>query len=328
MIAKLENGAEDFLTHCSEIDFGPVTLSDRQERFLEDLNREVISLVQSLPESTRTDALLFLMHYMGISVGQELNFFKNYYAPSWSIIYWVQDAFQQRNKLSDRDKESAMSAHANLLLLHSIDDHLNDNELRATHLSLLLRSQCWLIMNNALNVLVDGVDGGGEIIREYINDYYSGIRNSNEIHSLDEYCDLFRKQMATGLIVPALIFRKMCTDGKYFAAIRTLYESFGIAWRLLDDVQDLEVDMKKGTHSSIYIALSNTERMLWDSRLTEREEIHEEYEKVILQAVIKRDVIARLKERIRNHLTAAASIAADHGMNGMGSELQALLEGF
>jgi hypothetical protein len=220
-----------------------------------------------------------------------------------------------------------MAAHALLLLLHSIDDHLNDNELRASHLSLLLRSQCWLIMNNALNALADGVDGGGEIIREHMDDYYSGIRNEKAIDSLDAYCDLFRKQMATGLIVPTLMIRKMCTDEKTLAAIRTLYESFGIAWRLLDDIQDLEVDMKKGSHSSVYISLSKAERMLWDRRHTERKGVHEEYGTDVLEAVIKEDVIERLKERIRNHLTSAASIAADHGMNGMGTELQALLAG-
>ncbi|MCK4784970.1 MAG: hypothetical protein KAV87_14555 [Desulfobacteraceae bacterium] len=327
MIVKSEIRAERLITYCSEIDFGPVTISSKQKGFLDELNHEVISLVRSLPESTQTDALLFLMHYMGIFVGQELNFFKNYYAPSWSTIYWIQDALQGREKLSHGDEKSAMAAHALLLLLHSLDDHFNDNELHATHLSLLVRSQCWLIMNKALKVFAEGVDGGGEIISEIMNDYYSGIRSLKEIDSLDGYCDLFRKQMATGLIVPTLLIKKMSTDEKFLEAMQNLYESFGIAWRLLDDIKDLEVDLKKGSHSSVYIALSKAERALWDSRSTEKKEIHKEFGKAILDAVLKRDVIGRLKERIRNHLTLAASIAADYGMKGMESEFQALRVG-
>ena len=46
-----------------------------------------------------------------------------------------------------------------------------------------------------------------------------------------------------------------------------------------------------------------------------------------LEVVRNNGVIEKLKERIRNHLVSAASIAADCGMNGMGSELQALLAG-
>ena len=328
----MEKGIEPLLKYCSEIDFGPVTISGRQQRFLDEMNHMVLSLARSLPKSTRTDALFFLMFYMDIVADQQinfykLNFFKNYYTPSWSIIFWIQDVLQGRKKLSDGDKKSAMTAHGLLLLLHSLDDHFNDNELRATHLSLLLRSQCWLIMTNSLKVLAEGVGGGSEIISGFMDDYYSAIRSSKEIDSLDGYCDLFRNHMATGLIVPTLMIKKMAADEKFQKAFRNFFESFGIAWRLLDDIKDLKDDMEKGRHSSIYVALPEAERLLWDNSSSERKEIHEAHEKAILDALLERDVIGRLKERIRHHLISAASIAVDCGMKGMEREFRALLVG-
>ncbi len=73
------NKLEAFLSSCSEMDFGAVNLSDREKNFYKEFNSEIISLCDSLPESAQTDALLFFMTYSGISIGQELDFFKNYY---------------------------------------------------------------------------------------------------------------------------------------------------------------------------------------------------------------------------------------------------------
>ncbi|MCK4822667.1 hypothetical protein KA005_43290, partial [bacterium] len=84
----MEDKIQDLLSYCSEIDFGAVNLSDREKEFYKELNNEIISLCESLPESTRPDALVFFMRYSRISFGPEHDFFRNYYAPTWSIIYW------------------------------------------------------------------------------------------------------------------------------------------------------------------------------------------------------------------------------------------------
>jgi hypothetical protein len=121
------------------------------------------------------------MRYSRISFGPEPNFFRNYYAPTWSIIYWLIQSCPSDKGLEQKDIKNAITAHAMAMSLHSLDDHLSDGEMTVTHLALLLRSQLWMIMNNALNSLADGVDGGKQIIQGFINDYYSSIRTSKAL---------------------------------------------------------------------------------------------------------------------------------------------------
>ena len=318
----MANRIEDLLSSCSKIDFGCVVLSEEEKEFCSELNDEVISLCESLPKSTQTDALLLFMRYFRIPFGQEFSLFSNYYAPSWSIIYWLIQVGLESKGLEKEDIQNARSAHSMALLLHPLDDHLNDNEWPATHLFLLLRSQSWMIMNNAWNRLADKIDGGEEIVAGFVDDYYAGIRSSKEILSLDSYCDLFRKQMATGFIVPALILKKMTTNEEFARAIQTAYGSFGIAWRLLDDINDIETDMMKSVHSSIYISLSENIKNYWDKNT---EDINSDHIKVILDYILKNGVIDRIKERICSELDSAASMADDYKMASLADEFRCLL---
>ena len=316
---------KDLLSSCSKTDFGTVVLSEGEKEFCSELNDEVISLCESLPKSTQTDALLLFMRYFRIPFGQEFSLFSNYYAPSWSIIYWLIQVGLEIERLEKEDIQNARSAHSMALLLHPLDDHLNDNEWPTTHLSLLLRSQSWTILNNALRRLADKVDGGEEIVAGFLDDYYAGIRSSKEILSLDSYCDLFRKQMATGFIVPALILKKMTANEEFAHAIQTAYGSFGIAWRLLDDINDIETDMMKGIHSAIYICLPEEIRRHWNK---DTEDKHRGCTRAILDYVLENSIIERIKERICTELEFAASIADDHNMTGLADQFRYLLSPF
>jgi hypothetical protein len=317
----MEDKIEDLLSFCSEIDFGAVNLSNGEKEFYSELKNEIISLCKSLPESTKTDTSLFFMRYFRIPIGQELDFFRDYYVSAWSIIYWLVQSCPGDKMLENQDMKSAITAHTMALFLHSLDDHLNDNEIPATHLTLLLRSQSWMIMNNALNQLADGVDKGHKIIQGFIDDYYSGIQSSKNIESLDSYCELFRKQMATGLITPFLMTKKMGTDERFTEAILTAYGSFGIAWRLLDDIKDIETDMMKGTHSSIYTCLSKNIRNHWDKNTGDE---NSGSARIILNCILENCIIERIKDRICRELELAASIADSYKMMGFADEFRCL----
>ena len=321
----MEDKFKDLLSSCSEIDFGAVNLSGGEKEFCSELNNEIISLCKSLPESTQTDALMYFMRYSGISFGVELDFFNNYYVPAWSIIYWLIQSGPDDNGLEQEDIENVKTAHSMAMFLHRFDDHLNDNELPVTHLALLLRSQSWTIMNNAFISLADGVDGGHEVVQGFIDDYYCSIRSSKEIESLDSYCDLFRKQMATWLIVPVLMTKKMTTNEEFTDAIQTAYGSFGIAWRLLDDIRDIETDMMRGIESSIYICLPEDIKNLWDKNTGEEIAKNSGRAKVVLDYLLENSVIDRIKERICSELESAASIAEGYVMTGLADEFHCLL---
>jgi hypothetical protein len=322
----MQDKLKHLLPSCSEIEFGVVNLSQGEKKFRSEWNNETILLYKSLPKSTQTDAILFFMRYLKTQFGQELNFFRNYYVPTWSIVYWLIQSGPNDKGLGKTYIENAKTAHSMAILLHYLDDHLTDNEMPVTHLALLLRSQSWMIMNNALNSLAVGVDGGDEIVQGFIDDYYSSICGSAEIESLDAYCDLFRKQMATGFIAPVLMTKKMTTNGEFTTAIQTAYGSFGIAWRLLDDIRDIETDMMKGVHSSIYICLPEDIKNLWDKNSGEKIDKNSGYAKVILDCIVETSVIDRIKERICSELESAASIADRCNMTGLAGEFRCLLK--
>lgn len=317
----MEDKIKDLLSSCSEIDFGPVNLSEGEKEFCNELHDEVISLCECLPKATEADARKFFKKYFRIPGNQELSFFSNYYAPAWSIIYWRIQSTTGGNVLKQKDKKNAKKAHSMALLLHPLDDHLSDGQLPVTYLALLLRSEAWMIMNAALKRLADGVDGGEKIIQGFIDDYYSSNRSSNEILSLESYCNHFRKQMATWLIVPVLMTKKMTKNEESTLAIQSAYESFGIAWRLLDDINDIQIDMMTGAHSSIYTCLPKDIKIHWDSRTEDK---RESYHKIILDYIVGNSVVESIKDRICAELDSAASIVADHDMTGLASELRCL----
>jgi len=183
-----------------------------------------------------------------------------------------------------------------------------------------------MIMNIALTRLGDEVDGGNKIIQGFIDDYYSSICGSELIESLDNYCDHFRKQMSTWLIAPVLMTKKMTTDEEFSDAIQTAYGSFGIAWRLLDDIKDMETDMMKNVHSAIYLCLPEDKRNLWCKFAGGEIDKNSGCTKVILDYVLENNIIDIIKERICSELELAASIAEDARMTGLADEFRCLLK--
>ena len=321
----IEASAIDRVSACAEIDFGKVCLSEGEQLFRRQLNKEILFLCKSMPKLTQIDVLSFLMRYAGISFNQEINFFKNYYVPSWSIIYWLIDSCAEAKKLTDGDVKYGTRAQTMAMFLHSLDDHINDGQIRADHLSLLIRSEAWGRMNKAIARLSGGIDGGQGIAKGLIDDYYASICRPQEIGSLNGYCNLFRKQMATWLIVPVLLARKISTDHKFTRAMQKAYESFGIAWRLLDDIQDIETDRISGAHSSIYYCLSENIKRLWDQKTEETTDKSIECAEAICEFILEKGVINRIKARICRELESAAAIADGFNMKGLKNEFLIML---
>jgi len=321
----MEDKISDLLPSCSGIDFGDVSLSDAEKKFCREWNNESILFCKSLPESTQTEALLFFLKYARTSF-EKLDLFRLYYVPAWSIIYWLNQSGHGGGGINQVDIKNAKAAHFMAMFLHALDDHLADHQVPATHLTLLLRSQAWMIMNNALSSLADGVDGGTKVVERFLDDYYSSIRGSAEIESLDRYCELFRRQMATWLIVPVLMAKKMGPDAEFCEAVQSAYGSFGIAWRLLDDIHDIAADMISGVHSAIYVCLSKDIQNCWEKnrRGKTRNETGSSA-KPILNYILQNRIIERIKARICSELVSAAAIADTHDLPGLANEFRCLL---
>jgi hypothetical protein len=322
----MEDGIADLLSFCSLVDFGAVNLSQEEESFRAELNREMLSLCEYLPKSMQTKATLFLMKYLHASFNDGLNFVNYFYTPAWSILFWLCQSCPNNRKPDPKYVKDAKTGHTMSMFLHALDDHLIDGQLPVTHLTVLMRSQSWMIMNQALERLAKGVAKGPAIVDAFIDDYYSSIGKSDQTESLDSYCDFFKKQMATWLIVPVLMAKRMSADEEFSHSIHSAYCSFGIAWRLLDDMQDIEKDMKRGVHSSVYVCLNENLRRWWDKDLEGKRDKTNGYVQTIWSYVLENKVIDILKERACSELESAASRADSCDMTGFADELRCLLK--
>jgi len=320
----MKNKTADWLSFCSSIDFGAVNLCREEEAFRGGLNREMLSLCESLPECTRTEAVLFLMAYLHAPFSEGLNFVNYFYAPAWSILYWLHRSRPPNRRPYLRYLKDAKAGHTMAMFLHAFDDHLADDQLATTHLALLMRSQAWLIMSGAFERLARGVRDGPTVVHGFVNDYYSSIAASGGTGSLDNYCDLFKKQMATWLVVPVLMAKRAEPDGELADSIQAVYSSFGIAWRLLDDVQDVEKDMNKGSHSSLYACLPDEIRKGWDAVKDEKADGNGGYAGQVLDFILGNGIIDTIRQRIWRELESAASTADSCCMAEYADELRCL----
>lgn len=322
----MEENLEAFLSSCSRINFGIVDLSGREKDFYKRFNREIISLCDSLPKAARWDALLFFIESSGLSIDQERDFYKNFYVPSWSIIYWLTRHSLDSERLSPQDVCNALTAHAMAMRLHSMDDHMNDRELPVNHLTLLLRSQLWMRMIEALKDMASGLDEGEKTVDRFIDFYYASIMISEPAGTLEVYCQRFLRQMATWMIVPVLLTKKRALPGDVTEAVQRLYGSFGIAWRLLDDIMDIEADMKKGARSALYVCLPHNIKKLWDRGTGPGNKGKKSINQRVLRHIREKRLVDKIKQRIVEELESAAFLSDQVRMRGLAREFRSLLK--
>ena len=311
------NPARTLIDRCASIRFGDLPAGEGAD-FYSRLNGQVTSLCRSLPREAQAEALIFLMEYSRIRVGEPLDFFRFYYRPAWSILHCLIGG------RSDEEVDMALGAQAMAMLLHSLDDHLVDGDVPVSHLALMIRGQAWLRMNECVERFCADLPGGIDIARGLAGEYYGGITEQEDPPSLDAYCGLFRKQMATWVIMPVLAARKTGGDAAFVDGVKSLYESFGVAWRLLDDLQDLGDDIEKGSHSAVYTCLDGRGRSLWDGLPRGGTDNSRPDAGLLIAHIEMQGIPGIIAGRIITELDAAAGTADRLGLQGLSAEFRAL----
>ena len=277
------------------------------------------------PSLPQTDSILFLMRYAGVNLGEQPDFFANYYPPAWSVIYWLtQNHPLSAERLKEADVTHAVTGQSLAMLLHSLDDHLIDGQVPASPLTLLLRSQAWTAMNSAFCNLAENVPAGEPTVLRFTDDYYTGNQDLCELSSLDSYCDRFRRQMAIWLTAPVLLSMKITGISEFTRDIERAYGSFGIAWRLLDDIKDIDEDIEKGAESAICVCLPVELRSQWKNAHVSRRPAATESTHAILNHILEHALIDKIRERICVELETAASLVEAHDLSGLAHELRCL----
>lgn len=318
--------SEEITEVCKNMAFGCVELSMGEKKFYADLNRQLVFLCNTLPEPVKHQATIFLFEYAGLTLGDEMDFFRFFHPPVWSIIYWIHNCDQCCRAPKTDEYIHSLIAHAMSLFLHSLDDHIHDGDIRASHLLLLLRSNAWILMNDSLKKLAEENPAEIDFIDSRINEYYAAILPEKKPESFEDYCALFKRQISTWIITPMLTIKKLICNDKFTADIKESYESFAVAWRLMDDLNDLEQDILDGTHNAVYYNMSAEGMAAWDS-LYEGYPYSNDPEKQIEEifAAIRDDkVVEKTVNRICGELKKASEIAEKHGINGLSGQYCAL----
>jgi len=314
----LDDMIENLLLRCSETDFGTVPLSTGERGFRNEMNAEILLLCKSLPPSSQTPALLTLLTHLNASLAQGTNFFGYYHPPAWSIIYWLGTSRSGKRPFDKTVMGHAKTGHAMALLLHALDDHLNDGDIVPTHLMLLIRSQAWMIMNRAFTGMADRVEGGAGIVRDLVDDYYAGVLCETGPPHLRGYCDRFKDQMGMGLVAPLLVLKLLKSSEEFAVDVKHAYQLFGVAWRLMDDIRDLWADMAGDIHSGIYFCLPASLKRQWDE--AQRGESLDIHKRAVLTYIGEHAILDRILSEVRHMLHAAAMRFQKHRLEGLARE--------
>ena len=281
-------------------------------------------LCQSLPASTRIAAALYLAEHFSASFADGFDFFRCYEIPTWSILYWLEQRTADGRQLPGPLAEAAIAGHGMAMLLHALDDHLSDGQASPTHIALLVRSQAWQRMNEAFARLCAGLDRGPEAVAGWIDTYYRGIGATVRAASLDEYCQRFRMQMATGFIAPQLTVRHLGLPDDLGRTVLEAYGAFGVAWRLMDDLHDVAWDMAKGTLSGVYVCLPPEMQALWEGAAGAAPDDRVAQTAVMIAHITSGGAGRRLAARIKRELASGACGFDDAGLPGLADELRTL----
>jgi hypothetical protein len=110
-------------------------------------------------------------------------------------------------------------------------------------------------------------------------------------------------------------------DTEFSDAVETAYGSFGLAWRLLDDIKDIEEDLANGTRSSVYIFLTKDIKVC---RNRDNGLAKSNYVKASLSYILQHRIIEKITERICRELESAASIVDNYDMTALANEFRSL----
>lgn len=297
------------------------------------INNAVLTLVRSLPQSVQTYAMMFFLNHAGIEPGQPLDFFRNYYSPVWSCIpHIINKVINECAIVTDEFVNHAATAHAMIMLMHSLDDHIHDGQIKPDHVILLIRSQMWKLIWEALSIACSDIPDGMNTVNTCINRYYAAIMRDEGIVNLEEYLAIFKDQMATGLIVP-LLTAQLTGDISLQKGVRASFEHFGVAWRILDDIHDLEDDLNTGRITAVTLSLTREIKRSWaetakkGNNAVQRYNIGSKKHNIFRKLSVKihdSGIVNNLVKRIIIELEAAAQYALESGLYGLAKEIRDL----
>jgi hypothetical protein len=243
-----------------KLDFGSTELSARQRALLIEMNAQLPALCRAMPKPLRDPALLAIQRsFSGFRLQNLLHFFEKFYAPAWTVLDLLDP---ERAALSEDDVRLGARTQAMALFVQMLDAHLSDGRLPANHLFLQLRTEAWRWFSAGVEAAAVHVEGGDALGASLIDTYFEGVHRQDESYDATSYRARTCQKNAMGLVIPLLLARRAAVDER---VLRSAYEAFVVAWRMLEDLRDFERDAKTGNQTSLYFVLPQSLQALWKS---------------------------------------------------------------
>jgi hypothetical protein len=128
--------------------------------------------------------------------------------------------------------------------------------------------------------------------------------------------------MALLALAPWLLGARLHGEEAAVAAARVV-ESAGVAWRLVDDLEDVEADLARGTSTVVRLLLDDPGTAFWD-RAAGGARLDGEGQRQLAGHLARSRVAPQLGARAALELGQAADLVRARGWRGLGDELAEL----
>ena len=244
------------VTEYTALAFGTAATPSELLALRQDLQTRLQDALNGLPPAMHQEALAMVEGYAGPSRA----FYGLFYQPVWSFLHWV--VAGATPTIASTALDDACTAQALGLFLHLWDDHLCDGQLATTPLSLQVRTDAWAAYTAAARRLAQHMGVASGWVDEHIATYLGAIHLPETITNVDDFCARFERQIAIWTLVPRLLGPAIggAQAGEDLAQVLS---AFSNAWRLMDDMQDVEDDVLAGVESAVWQVLGADGRAAW-----------------------------------------------------------------
>jgi len=305
-------------TRFSDLDFGAVAVGEGLANLKKDLHQALLDSFSSIPDSFQAEMHELLDAYCGT----RQDFYRLFYVPVWSFLHWIPYP-RSVDESGYGTVRLAVQAHALSLFIHLWDDHLSDSQLPPDMLRIHSRTTAWQQFVASAHELCRDFGLDPNQVEWACSTYLKATHRPIMCLDLTEYEEQFRKEVAIWTLVPRLVGSSLQPEAG--EALSRIIEQFAIAWRIIDDIQDIHSDIAGHKKTAVWMELPVEGRLVWEScrkSIAACGELPPEEWSLLTRHILESGCLDRLLQRIQLLLRGSADAARAQGWHSLAVELE------